>query len=132
MGHFQCDRLGKNLVLDGYGGIRVYSLPVERHEVVSESEDSDNEDVVDDWEELLEKEPDAKTPVQTVTIPDCSNLNFDLLNGYVPLKDGGNSVAFDGVIRDRTAGCRWLIKHHQQLKCDDGSRLFDIDFFAGK
>lgn len=132
MGHYQCDRYGKNLVLDGCGGIRVYNLPVERKEVLTQHNDPDIDEVVDDWEQLVENEPNVQPPVQTVTIPDCSNLHFDLLKGYVPLKDGGNKVSFNGFIRDRTSGMRWLIKHHQKLKCNDGSRLFDIDFFAGK
>ncbi|KAG4079753.1 hypothetical protein HA402_014884 [Bradysia odoriphaga] len=131
MGHFQCDRYGKNLVLDGCGGIRVYNLPVERKDVAKQNKDSDIEEVVDDWEQLVENESNDHASIQTVIIPECNDLNFDLLNGYVPLKDGGNKVSFSGTIRDRTAGMRWLIKHHQNYKCDDGKRLFDIDFFAG-
>lgn len=124
--------LGNNLVLDGQGGIRVYSLPVELEEVATQSKNSDSEEVVDDWEQLAENEPNIAAPLQRVIIPDCCDLNFDLLKGYVPLDEGGNKISLKGVIRDRTAGMRWLVKHHQELKCEDDHRLFDIDFFAGK
>ncbi|XP_037045529.1 decapping nuclease DXO homolog [Bradysia coprophila] len=132
VGHFETDRFGKNLMLDGSDGrMRVYNLPVEQKHVVIQTKDSDVEDVVDDWEELFENESKAAAPLHTVTIPDCYDLDFDLLNGYVPLKDGGNQISLQGIPCDRTAGMRWMVKNRQKLKCEDGSRLFDVDFYAG-
>lgn len=128
-GHFQTDIFGKNVVIDGVDGIRVYNLPVERTETVQINNDRENEEeVVDDWEQLTIK----KEPAQTLIIRDSYDLDFNLLKDYVPLKDGGNKVSFNGKIRDRTAGMRWLIQNYEKLKCENGTRLFDVDFFAGK
>lgn len=115
VGNFQTDICGKSLVMDGCGGgLHIYNLPIVENIRTKDSSDGD----VDD-------------NGKSVTIPDCQNLNFDLLKGYVPLKDGGNRVSDCGIY-DRTAGIRWLIKHHEDYKCNaPGARLFDIDFFAG-
>lgn len=135
IGNFSTDIYGRNLVMDGSEGIRVFCLPVERMEQ-NQNNDSDNDDVVDDWEELVDKVTKcdiSNTPLTSteITIPNCCDLEFDLLKGYIPLKDGGNSVGYSDKNRDRTAGMRWMVKNHQKLKCDDGTRLFDIDFYAG-
>lgn len=137
MGHYQTDSYGNNLVMDGCGGIRVYNLPVERREknYPEQNEHTDNEEVVDDWEQLAENilsSPSSESLSQTeVFIPETTNLNFNLLDSYIPISKGGNKVGFSGKVRDRTAGMRWLVKNHEKLKCDNGTRLFDIDFFAG-
>lgn len=129
LGHWQSDIYGRNLVLDGCEGIRVYNLPIEIEDKVDDTEESE-EAVVDDWEALADDVVSSKKPLTTVNIPDCFDLDFDLLKGYVPIKDGGNVIGLRHVPRDRTAGMRWLVKHHQKFKCDN--RLFDIDFFAGR
>lgn len=115
-------------MIDGPGGIRVYNLPVERI-VKTTYKDSDNEEVVDDWEQLA---ANVSTPSPTeIFIPDCDDLEFNLLKGYIPMDKGGNQVGFCGKNRDRTAGIRFMVEHYQKLKCVNGKRLFDIDFFAG-
>lgn len=131
MGHFETDRYGSNLVLDGNGGVRVYNLHVQRKQIVTQGKDSNIGEAVD-WTQLVENESKAGVPSQAVTIPDCYDLNFDLLNGYVPINDGGNMISLCGIACDRTAGMRWMVENHEKLKCGDGSRLFDIDFYAGK
>lgn len=135
IGNFSTDINGRNLVMDGCEGIRVYTLPVERLEQIP-NKDSDNEDVVDDWEQLVDKVTKceiSRTSLSSteIIIPNCCDLEFDLLKGYIPMNVGGNQVGFSDKNRDRTAGMRWMVKNHQKLKCDDGTRLFDIDFFAG-
>lgn len=115
-------------MINGSGGIRVYNLPVERI-TATKDKDSDNEEVVDDWEQLLAEENIATTSPTEIFIPDCEDLDFNLLKGYIPMNEGGNQVGFSGKKRDKTAGMRFLVSNHQKLKCD--TRLFDIDFFAG-
>lgn len=117
--------------MDGHGGIRVYCLPVERIQVQQQDEVNINSDeIVDDWEQLLENDSSTPSSAQ-IFIPDCYDLNFDLLKGYIPLQEGGNHVGFAGRIRDRTSGMRWMVKNYRKLKCKDNTRLFDIDFMAG-
>lgn len=136
IGHYETDIYGKNLVMDGCGGIRVYNLPVQRIELSYpiQNQDSDNEEVVDDWEQLAEissSSPSSNTSSPTeVFIPDTTDLNFNLLQGYILMNEGGNKVGFSGKIRDRTNCMRWMVKNHQKIKCDNGSRLFDVDFCA--
>ncbi len=129
MGHYTTDIYGKNLVIDGNEGIRVYNLPVERREIQPIDSENDDKDVVDDWEQLAEDVASSKNKLETVFIPDCFDLDFNLLDGYIPLNEGGNNVSFSGKVRDRTAGMRWLIENRNKFKSE--SRLFDIDFFAG-
>lgn len=117
--------------MDGPGGIRVYSLPVERIQVQQQEHELqiDSDVVVDDWEQLAENS--SPPPETEIFIPDCTDLNFDLLKGYIPMEDGGNHVGFAGRTRDRTACMRWMIKHYQKLKSRDETRLFDVDFMTG-
>lgn len=116
--------------MDDPGGIRIYCLPVETiilQRNLFQIDNSSDQGVVDDWEQLA----DFPSSPHEILLPDCTDLNFNLLKGYFATEDGGNSVGFAGRIRDRTACMRWMVKHYQKLKCQNGTRLFDIDFSVG-
>lgn len=130
IGHYQTDIFGRNLVLDGPGGIRVYNLPFQHRQILT-TKDSDSEEIVDDWEQLTENVVSTPSTRTEIFIPDCCDLEFNLLKGYIPMNKGGNKVGMSGKNRDRTASMRWMVQNYQKIKCDNGDRLFDVDFCAG-
>lgn len=66
-------------------------------------------------------------PPIDVVINEYTDLNFDLLQGYIPIKYGGNLVGFK-ISRDKTAIFKWMSKNFEKICCKDRSRLFDLDF----
>lgn len=95
-----------------------------------EFEDPNEEEVVSDWEELFEDDSipsSSLAPPIDVSIPSRFNLNFDLLQGYVPIKDAGNVVAFKKT-RDKTAIFQWMAKNFEKICSKDETRHFDLDF----
>lgn len=131
LGFYETNNDGKVQTIDKLGCVRVYCFPVEKlRQHQSRRFETNEEEVVNDWEELCEDNsvPDSSpAPSTDVIIRDRVVPNFDLLRGYVPIQDGGNLVGFK-TTRDKTAVFEWMAKNFEKICCKDGSRLFDLDF----
>ena len=64
--------------------------------------------------------------------PNNRHLNFDLLDGYVPVAHGGQLSGYGNQIQDRTGLMRWMARHYRLIRKNSPEKLFDFDFVTSR
>lgn len=59
-------------------------------------------------------------------------VNFNLLDGYVPLAQAGLPCGYGSVIQNRTGIMRWMADHYRVVRSKSKEKLFDCDFITGR